>query len=79
MTQAHVFIWELLMASQKNLSIVLEALARKEATIETTPQEILAIMGMDPRAQSFITFLLMKISLGTVLLIHGLYKSLFST
>lgn len=66
------------MASQKNLSIVLKALAGKEATIETTPQEILAIIGIDPRFQPFITLLLTKISFGTVLLIHGLYKSLFS-
>lgn len=62
----------------KNFSIVLEALAGKEATIEITPQEVLAIMGMDPRAEPFITFLLTKISFGMVLLIHGLYKSLFS-
>lgn len=62
MSQAHVFIWKLLMAFQKNLSIVLEALARKEAIIETTPQEVLAIMGIDLRAQPFITFCWVKIN-----------------
>ena len=37
-TQAHVFIWGLLMASHKHCSALLESLNEKEVPIETTPQ-----------------------------------------
>ena len=36
-TQAHVFIWGLLMASQKHRKALLDALNGKEVPIETTP------------------------------------------
>ena len=44
-TQAHVFVWGLLMASHKYHSALLDTLNGKEVPIKTTPQEVLSFMG----------------------------------
>ena len=56
-TQASISIWGLIMASQKHRDAILEALAGKEVPIDTTPKQILSIMGMtsDESAIIFIT------------------------
>ena len=46
-TQAHVSIWGLPMASQKHRKALLDTLDVKEITIETTPQEVLSLMGVE--------------------------------
>jgi hypothetical protein len=46
-TQATIFIWGLLMASQKHGDTLLAALAEKEISIDTSPEEVLYIMGVD--------------------------------
>ena len=46
-TQAHVSVWGLLMASQKHRKALLDALNGKEVPIETTPQEVLSLVGVD--------------------------------
>uniref|UniRef100_A0A2N9IKX1 Uncharacterized protein n=1 Tax=Fagus sylvatica TaxID=28930 RepID=A0A2N9IKX1_FAGSY len=45
-TQASISIWGLIMASQKHRDAILEALARKEVPMDTTPEQVLSIMGM---------------------------------
>uniref|UniRef100_A0A2N9FZ87 Uncharacterized protein n=1 Tax=Fagus sylvatica TaxID=28930 RepID=A0A2N9FZ87_FAGSY len=45
-TQASILIWRLIMASQKHRDAILEALARKEVPMDTTPEQVLSIMGM---------------------------------
>ena len=61
-TQAHMFVWGLLMASQKYCNAFLDALNRKEVPIETTPQEVLSLMGVEGSLHPLIAFP-MKISL----------------
>ena len=46
-TQAHVSMWSSLMASQKHRKALLDALNGKEVPIETTPQEVLSLMGVE--------------------------------
>ena len=46
MTQALVLVWGLLMASHKHGSALLDALNGKEVPIETTPQEVLSLLGV---------------------------------
>ena len=46
-TQAHVPRWGLLMAFQKHHKALLDALNGKEVPIETTPQEVLSLMGVE--------------------------------
>ena len=55
-TQAHVSIWGLLMASHKYRSALLDALNEKEMSIETTPQEVLSLMGVKTTSHPFLTF-----------------------
>ena len=55
-TQAHVSIWELLMVSQNYQALVLEALSGNEVPIETTPQKVLAIMGVKAISHPSLTF-----------------------
>ena len=45
-TQAHISVWGLLMASHTHRSALLDALNGKEVSIETTPQEVLSLMGV---------------------------------
>ena len=61
-TQAHVFVWGLLMASQKHRKSLLDAFNGKEVPIETTPQEVLSYMGLKIR-QALSLLFPMKISL----------------
>ena len=55
-TQAHVFVWGLLMSSHKNCSALLDALNRKEVPIETTLQEVLSLMGVEAPSHPSLTF-----------------------
>ena len=55
-TQAHVSVWGLLMASHKHCSGFLDALNGKEVPIETTPQEVLSLMGVKAPSHPFLTF-----------------------
>ena len=54
--QAHVSVWGLLMASQKNRKAVLDALNGKEVLIETTLQEVLSLMGVEGSSHYFLDF-----------------------
>jgi hypothetical protein len=45
-TQASISIWGLIMASQKHRDAILEALAGKEVPMDTTPEQVLSIMGV---------------------------------
>ena len=55
-TQAHVFVLGLLMASQKNRIALLDTLHGKEVPIETTPQEVLSLMGVEGSSHLLFTF-----------------------
>jgi len=55
-TQAHVSVWGLLMASQKYRKALLDALNGKEEPIETTPQEVLSLMGVEGSSHPFLAF-----------------------
>ena len=55
-TQAHVSIWGLLMASQKHRKALLDTLNRKEEPIETTPQEVLSLMGVEGSSHPLLAF-----------------------
>ena len=46
-TQATIYVWGLLMASQKYRDALLGALAEKEVPLTTSPNEVLSIMGVD--------------------------------
>ena len=60
-TQAHVSVWGLPMASQKHHKAFLDTLNRKEVPIETTPQEVLSLVGVEGSSHPLLAFL-MKIS-----------------
>ena len=49
-------VWGLLMASHKHRSALLDALNGKKVTIETTPQEVLAFMGVEAPFHLSLTF-----------------------
>ena len=55
-TQAHMSMWGLLMASQKHHKALLDALNGKEVPIETTPQEVLSLMGVEGSSHPFLAF-----------------------
>ena len=55
-TQAHVSVWGLLMASQKHRKALLDTLNGKEVPIETTPQEVLSLMGVEGSSHPFLVF-----------------------
>ena len=55
-TQAHVYVWGLLMASQKHRKALLDALNGKEVPIETTPQEVLSFMGVEGSSHPLLAF-----------------------
>ena len=55
-TQAHVSVWGLLMDSYKHRSALLGTLNRKEVPIETTPQEVLSLIGVEAPSCPFFTF-----------------------
>ena len=55
-TQAHVFVWVLLMASRKHHKARLDALNGKEIPIETTPQEVLSLMGVEGSSHPLLAF-----------------------
>ena len=55
-TQAHMFVWGLLMASQNYCNALLDALNRKEVPIETTPQEVLSLMGVKGSSHPLLAF-----------------------
>jgi len=55
-TQAHVLVWGLLMASHKQRSALLDALNGKEVPIETAPQEVLFITGVEAKSYPFFCF-----------------------
>ena len=57
-TQAHVSIWGLLMAFQKHHKALLDALNGKEVPIETTPQEVLSLMGVEGSLHPLLVFFL---------------------
>ena len=63
------------MASQKHCKAFLDALNRKEVPIETTPQEVLSLMGVEGSLHPLIVFFLIKISLPKELLTLDPYKS----
>ena len=46
----------LLMASYKHHNSLLDALNGKEVPIETTPQEVLSLMGVEASSHPFLTF-----------------------
>ena len=73
-TQAYVSVWGLLMASQKHRKALLDALNGKEVLIETTPQEVLFLMGIKGSSHPLPPFP-MKISLSEELLTLDPYKS----
>ena len=56
MTQAHVSVWGLLMASQKHHKALLDALNGKEVPIESTPQEVLSLMGVEGSLHPLLAF-----------------------
>ena len=55
-TQAHVLVWGLLMPSHKHCSALLEALNGKDVLIETTPQEVLSLMGVEALSYLLLAF-----------------------
>ena len=55
-TQAHVFVWCLLMAFQKHRKALLDALNGKEVPIETTPQEVLSLVGVEGSSHPLLAF-----------------------
>ena len=46
-SQAHVSIWGLLTASHKHCSALLDNLNGKKVPMETTPQEVLSLIGVE--------------------------------
>ena len=46
-TQAHVLVWGLLMPSHKHCSALLDNLNGKKVPMETTPQEVLSLIGVE--------------------------------
>ena len=55
-TQAHVSMWGLLMSSRKHRSALLDALNGKEVPIETTPQEVLSLIGVEAPSHPLLAF-----------------------
>ena len=55
-TQAHVSVWGLLIAFHKHHSALLDALSGKEVPIETTPQEMLSLLGVKTLSHPFLAF-----------------------
>ena len=55
-TQAHVSVWGLLMSSQKHHKTLFDALNGKEIPIETTPQVVLSLMGVEGSSDLFLAF-----------------------
>ena len=55
-TQAHVLVWGLLMAFHKHHSAFLDALNGNEVPIETTPQEVLSLIGVEASFHPLLTF-----------------------
>ena len=55
-TQAHVLEWGLLMASHKHRCALLVALNGKEMPIETTPQEVLSLTGVEAPSYPLLAF-----------------------
>ena len=55
-TQAHVSVWGLLIAFHKHRSAFLDALNGKEVPIETTPQDVLSLMGVEALSHPSLTF-----------------------
>ena len=55
-TQPHISVWGLLMASHKYRSSLLGALNGKEVPIESTPQKVLYLMGVEASSHPFLTF-----------------------
>ena len=55
-TQAHMSVWGLLMASQKYCKALLDALNGKEVPIETTPQKVLSLMGVEGSSHPLLAF-----------------------
>ena len=55
-TQAHVSVYSLLMASQKHHKALLDTLNWKEVPIETTPQEVLSLMGVEGSLHPLFSF-----------------------
>ena len=55
-TQAYESMWGLLMASQKHRKAPLDVLNGKELPIETTPQEVLSLMGVEGSSHPFLSF-----------------------
>ena len=54
-TQARVSMWGLLMASFKHRSALLDASNGNEVPIETTPQEVLSLMGVEAPSHPSLT------------------------
>ena len=55
-TQAHVSVWGLLIAFHKHHSALLDALNGNEVPIETTPQEVLSLIGVKAPSHPFLAF-----------------------
>ena len=55
-TQAHVSMWGLLMSSRKHRSALLDALNGEEVPIETTPQEVLSLIGVEAPSHPLLAF-----------------------
>ena len=55
-TQAQVSVWGLLMACHKHHSALMDALSGKEVPIETIPQEVLYLMGVEAPSHPFLSF-----------------------
>ena len=56
-TQAHVSVWGLLMAYHKHCNALLDALNGNEVPIETTPQEVLPLMGVEAQSHPLLAFI----------------------
>jgi len=55
-TQAYVSVWDLLMASLKHRKALLEILNGEEVPIDTTPQEVLSLMGVEGSSHPLLAF-----------------------
>ena len=53
-TQASISIWGLIVASQKHIDAIVEALAGKEVPMDTTPKQVLSIMGVTTEESAII-------------------------
>ena len=60
-TQAHVSVWGLLMAYHKHCNAILDALNGNEVPIETTPQEVLPLMGVEAQSHPLLAFFYEKL------------------